>query len=228
MNDLLKQIAKPPIKYTSEAQIKYPNAYEKCTSCSNIKRKGRGLCRRCRTLLGKPPIIDKILIIENERCRKIPLTQGQYAIVDEIEYDRLMQYSWFAFKRYGQYGAATAAFKKFNGGKMVPMANLIIDLKRRQIGDHKNHNPLDHRRSNLRPATQTQNTRNRRAKRGVISGYKGVQKQPYGYIARIRVNGNLIYLGFFKEPEKAARAYDCAAVRYFGEFACLNFSPKCH
>jgi murein L,D-transpeptidase YafK len=39
----------------------------------------------------------------------------------------------------------------------------------------------------------------------------------------IRVNDRLIHIGMYPTPEDAARAYDGAALVYFGEFARLNF-----
>jgi hypothetical protein len=40
--------------------------------------------------------------------------------------------------------------------------------------------------------------------------------------AHIRVDGKLLRLGWFEDEVSAAKAYDVAAVNYFGEFASPN------
>jgi hypothetical protein len=42
-------------------------------------------------------------------------------------------------------------------------------------------------------------------------------------MAYIKVNGNDVYLGVYKQEIDAALAYDEAAEKYFGEFARPNF-----
>lgn len=73
---------------------------------------------------------------------------------------------------------------------------------------------------NVRWATYTQQNRNR----GMIhlnkSGYKGVHfsKSANKFTAQIKH----IHLGVFADPIEAAKAYDLAAVKYFGESAVTN------
>nr|DAN12780.1 MAG TPA: endonuclease [Caudoviricetes sp.] len=94
--------------------------------------------------------------------------------------------------------------------------------------DHKNGNKSDNREENLRPATPSQNRMNTPIRRGNKTGYKGVQ---YGYnentyCVQLRFHGKLYYFGEFESIQEAAKVYDKAALKYFGEFAWTNFD-KC-
>ena len=94
--------------------------------------------------------------------------------------------------------------------------------------DHINHNTLDNRRCNLRLATHGQNMANSRPNKG--RKYKGVwQIMGKYWVAFIGKNKKQIYLGSFSTPKLAAKAYDEAARKKFGEYACLNFPNEgCH
>lgn len=77
---------------------------------------------------------------------------------------------------------------------------------------------------NLRLCTRSQNLCNRRMPRGVAAPYRGVRKRSdcNRYVAQIKAEGRNIHLGYFIDPKDAARAYDEAARRFYGEFATLN------
>lgn len=92
--------------------------------------------------------------------------------------------------------------------------------------DHVNGDHQDNRLSNLRVCSHAENLRNQMKVFGSVP-FKGVCRatRPKGrFEASIRVNRKAIYLGSHETAEDAARAYDAAATRYFGEFAKTNAS----
>jgi hypothetical protein len=104
------------------------------------------------------------------------------------------------------------------------MHNHILHCSSGEIGDHKNGNTLDNRRENIRKCTVSQNNSNRIPKKGHC-GFKGVSldKRRSTWVAWIAADKKKIYVGSFTTPERAARAYDQAALIHHGEFARLNF-----
>lgn len=91
--------------------------------------------------------------------------------------------------------------------------------------DHKNRNSLDNRRLNLRVATHSQNSQNRRMRNDNSSGFKGVSwnKRCQHFQVYINVKGKRVYLGSTLDAIAGARMRDDAAKQYHGEFAVLNF-----
>lgn len=86
--------------------------------------------------------------------------------------------------------------------------------------DHINDNGLDNRLCNLRECTRSQN--NARTRRQNMHGYRGVHYKAKD--KRFEAYCGDTYVGSGKTPEEAARAYDAAAIRIWGEFARLNFA----
>jgi len=106
------------------------------------------------------------------------------------------------------------------------MHRQVIDVPPNLFCDHINHNGLDNRKANLRPATFAQNAANRPKRNPPTrSIYKGLEwdKAQRKWKARISVQGRKIYLGSFPSQIAAAKAYDNAAKIYHQQFAALNF-----
>jgi len=170
--------------------------------------------------------------------KTIPLTKGQVALVDDDDYERLMQWKWQAQrdpKTRSFYAVRTS--KKTDPGDYdrcaryhIYMHREIMHAQPEQQCDHKNHTGWDNRKANMRLCTHGENCHNReKYKEGSSrhkgnSQHKGVSwhKRDCKWRAYIRYKGHQYSLGYFTDEDEAGLAYNKAALKYFGEFAHLN------
>ena|SRR5208337_938909 len=161
----------------------------------------------------------------DQSSRHIPLTQGQFAIVDASDFEWLSRWKWCLLKlRDDLMYAQTWVYDGRCGRPFYLMHRLILGAKKGQFCDHKNWNGIDNRRSNLRLCTRSQNQANRPLQSNNIYGYRGIYFDPerVKWEAKIKVQSKTVHLGRYETKEQAARAYNDAATFYFGEFAQLN------
>lgn len=162
--------------------------------------------------------------------RLIPLTQGQWTIVDAADYDWLMQWKWYAqWSPNAQSFYAERHTPFFEGKRQtIKMHRFILGLESgdKRQADHRDHDTLNNRRWNLRVASHAENVRNRRVQKSNKLGCLGVGTSYNRYIVRIMFNGEPIGLGSFPKTSEgliaASERYQFAADLYFGEFACLD------
>ncbi|MCK5611537.1 HNH endonuclease [Candidatus Pacearchaeota archaeon] len=149
---------------------------------------------------------------------------NKFALVDDEDYDWLMQWKWHAAKSNKAHNTFYAVWESKDGA--VSMHRRILGKAVKGLkSDHRDRNGLNNQRYNLRICTHAENMRNRRIQCNNKSGYKGVSwnRREKKWLAQIKFNGKTIYLGRYFCLIKAAEAYDAAAEKYYGEFARLNF-----
>jgi len=157
--------------------------------------------------------------------REIHLTQGKIAIVDDADHEYLSQFHWVTHKKRGTYYALRATKRPDGKKTLIYMHREILGMADPKVFvDHIDHDGLNNSRGNLRTCTHRENKRNIGKLRTNTSGYKGVSwhKERRRWCSAIKVNGKNISLGGFKSKDDAARAYNVAAIKYFGEFAYVN------
>jgi hypothetical protein len=176
------------------------------------------------------PAIQLLLMYRRIRYgytfRRIPLTQGKFAIVDVDDFEDLNRFKWFAVKYsrtfYAIRNEKNSGLRRFT----VKMHRQILNLPKDKSIDHINHNGLDNRKANLRIVSPQQNNFNKQKQAGNYSSkYKGVMlwKRSGKWQACITYKGKHISLGYFDDQLLAARAYDAKAKELFGQYAYLNF-----
>lgn len=161
--------------------------------------------------------------------KKIALTQGQFAKVDDENFEKINKWKWQAsWDRDSKSFYATGIDYSEKLRTPIKMHRFILGLKKGDgiICDHINHDTLDNRKKNLRTATISQSSFNKRMRKNSTTGYKGVYldktKVLKKYRAKIKVEGKQIHLGYFDTPEEAYEMYKKASKKYHGVFGSLK------
>lgn len=151
--------------------------------------------------------------------REIKLTQEKVCLVDDEDYEELSNHKWcysggYAMRRvYGAQGASEYIHRR-----LMPLTPEQKAAKMCVL--HLDGNRLNCQKSNL--AVCERNLRQQRMVVRAESGFKGVTPRGTKFTAHIGYNGKTLHLGSFEQSIDAARAYNQAAVQYYGPHAQLN------
>jgi len=151
--------------------------------------------------------------------KKIPLTQSQETLVDDEDYEYLMQWKWQAAWSPGVKGFYVVRpqlkdeYTTRAERKQVKMHRVITNAPNGKHVDHINGNTLDNRRINLRIVTARENALN---KHTTSSKYPGVtwdvNMQKWGVqIVKDKVTYKL---GYFSNEKTAAEHFELANEGY--------------
>jgi len=167
-----------------------------------------------------------------KRIRVYPLKLNLHALVDDDDYDRLAGYRWYVRSHdHHPYRRVEADL----GYLIESLHSAVVgNIPKGMVIDHKNRDPLDCQRSNLRVCTCQQNTWNRPPKRNCkYSRYKcvllhwckrnGIRvTQPKPWYAMVKISGKYHRRGMFADEKQA---YDAAVElmqKLHGEYACIE------
>ena len=137
---------------------------------------------------------------------------GKPVYVDDEDYERCMALKW-----------------RYDNGRPCSKAGFLHRFVMGcakgdgKIVDHKDGNPLNNCKSNLRFCTRAQNCYNRGPAKNARGPYKGVIPFDSGKFGAYFRN---MFIGSYATAEEAARAYDTHIVKIHGEFAHLNFTIR--
>lgn len=170
-------------------------------------------------------------------------THGKFEVlVDDDDLELVREHTWHVIKAHNGKFYVNTHVRHPDGGiyesgsekgqpkrTLLQLHRLIAKAPKDKVVDHINGNPLDNRRENLRIATHKQNSMNQmktRTHKGkpTSSKYRGVSfvKRRNRWI--VKCSGH--HVGYFKEENEAARAYDEKAKELFGDYAHLNFPEE--
>lgn len=148
---------------------------------------------------------------------------GESIIVDD-SFEINPEHRW----RVDDNGYVCRSRKKFEPGEgqRIYLHHIVAEKKHGQEARHINKNKLDNRRENIKLCSRAEQVINQI--RENKTGYRGIRKlsntREGRWSASVCVGKIRHYLGSYSSPLDAAMAYDRAAEKFHGSYACTNKS----
>ncbi len=155
-------------------------------------------------------------------------TNGGSILVDDVDYEFLSQWSWQLTN-----GSVIRSEYDRITKKSITIRLSFVVAKRAGIIHpnflgHKDQNPANNQRNNLRPATKSQNMMNRGLQSNNTSGYPGVDfnQAKQKWRGRVKKDGRVIWSCLFESAEAAGKKVAEKRIQFFGEFANEHVDPR--
>lgn len=151
---------------------------------------------------------------DNEACI-IYTSKNEKIYIDAEDYDKVKDYCWSVAKN--GYAVARCGIKD----APILMHRIIMDAKEEDVIDHRNHEILNNRKTNLRLCDNYKNMANQSLSKANTSGFKGVywDKEKELWNVKIGYNNKQIHIGYYSDYEKAIEARMKAEEEYFKEYS---------
>lgn len=159
--------------------------------------------------------MSKIIKLNSE---KYP---GYECIVDDEDYDMLMQYNWYPAVNSKNNTVYVDSRIKNTHIRIHRFIMLLYghDIENKLI-DHQDQNGLNNQKENLRICNHMKNAQNGKKHKDGLCVYKGISLAKNAKKYRAKITN--IHIGYFDTEKEAALAYNKKAIELFGEYASLN------
>jgi len=162
--------------------------------------------------------------------KKIKLTMGKFALVDNEDFEELSKNKWHFVHGNTKHGYASRLIfnkeiwknHKKNRSQAVRMHNQIMRPPKGMVVDHINGDGLNNQKKNLRICTPLENYFNRPKRKDSKLKYRGIIKHGHKFGVQIMKNGKIYRIHGFNTQKEAALEYNKMAKILHGEFASLN------
>ena len=171
--------------------------------------------------------------------KKIPITKGKFALVDDEDYPYLSRFKWtcqFTGRTQNIQNIVTGYYTETTQKtRQIPMHFFVTTRSHDEVITFRNGNPLDHQKMNLVSVPRgVSNHHHRKTTKPKSSIYKGVwrkkaTKDSPGLLkvwnAEIKNKKHRQIIGTFYSEIEAARAYNKRAYELYGDLAYQNEIP---
>ncbi len=161
--------------------------------------------------------------------KSIPLTQDKFALVDDVDHEALLEFTWCASEIARTFYAITYIGTGRKDNRLLSMHRMLMQPQPGFDVHHIDGNGLNNQRANLRVITRSEHIffnppRSSTGYKGVVFCVNRQRKKEYRfYLAQMFYRGERVLYTCHQTPEEAARAYDAKVRELVGLHAYLNF-----